>query len=104
MAETDITPILDVTSLAVRYCTTPHQIRKINSENPSQLPPRFPFGRRLLWRLADVEPWEAARVAAAAAQPTAQAQPSEKGRRGPKSVAAKARQAAAAAIRPAGVL
>ena len=86
--------ILDVTGLAARHHTTPGNIRRLNSRDPTRLPPRLALGGRvLLWRLIDVEAWEAARVVVAPAAPAPEPAPA---RRGPKSTAARARAARAA--------
>ncbi len=87
--------ILDVAALAARHHTTPAQIRKLNSQDPERLPPRLALGGRiLLWRLVDVQAWEASKVA------TARAHEAERDRapvrRGRKSVAEKARAKRAA--------
>ena len=88
--------ILDVADLAARHHSTPGNIRKLNSRDPTRLPPRLALGGRvLLWRLVDVEAWEAARVVGTPAAPASEPEPVP-ARRGPKSTAAKARAARAA--------
>ena len=86
---------LSTIDLAARYQTTPSTIHQTHSRNPDRLPPALNLGgRKLLWRLCDVEAWEEARVGVAA---PAQAASLQRRRPGRKSVAAKARAAAAAA-------
>lgn len=85
--------ILDVAALAARHHTTPGYIRRLNSADPTRLPPRLFIGRNLLWRRVDVEAWEAARVVGAPVQSALEPAPA---RRGPKSTAAKARAIAQA--------
>ncbi len=84
-----LTPI----DLAARWQTTPRTIHQTHSRSPDRLPPALNLGgRKLLWRLCDVEAWEAARVGVAAALSTSKGTRCKPGR---KSVAAKARAAAA---------
>ena len=86
-----LTPI----DLAARWQTTPRTIHQTHSRSPDRLPPALNLGgRKVLWRLRDVEAWEAARVGVAAPVTTSKG---PRGRPGRKSVAAKARAAAAAA-------
>jgi len=76
--------ILDVAGLAARYYTSAGYIRKLHSKQPSRLPPRLDLGgRNLLWRLVDIEAWEAAKAISTPASSTP-------ARRGPKSTTAKA--------------
>ena len=76
---------LDCADLARRHRTTVAHIHKLRSQAPHRLPPPLDLGgKRLIWRLVDVEAWESARVAGAIPK-----------RMGRESTAAKARRATA---------